>query len=65
MTKPAYSQFNLFIRSLLFSMYSLTSIIIYSIIVIFAIVLPLKWRHAIIRQFFTNLFNCAQISLSY
>jgi len=51
MTKPAYSQFNLFIRSLLFSMYSLTSIIIYSIIVIFAIVLPLKWRHAIIRQF--------------
>lgn len=51
MKKKHYSTFNLFIRSLIFSIYSITSIVLYSFLVVFAVVLPLKTRHAIIRVF--------------
>lgn len=49
--KKTYSKLNLFIRSLIFSIYSLTTIVLYSIIVVCALVLPLHYRHVIIRSF--------------
>lgn len=49
--KPHYSRLNLFIRSLIFSVYSLTTIAIYSLVCVLAWPLPVRWRHAIIRQY--------------
>lgn len=54
MTKKKYSKFNLFIRSFIFSIYSLTTIFIYSFFVLAALVLPLRFRHLIIRSFLTS-----------
>lgn len=45
------SQINLFLRSLLFSIYSLLSIFLYSFVVVAAIILPLQTRHALIRAY--------------
>lgn len=47
----SYSQINLFIRSLIFSIYSLTSMVLYSFLCVAAIVLPLRYRHALIRSY--------------
>lgn len=46
-----YSTFNLFIRSSLFFLYSMTSIVFYSFLCVLSWLLPLKARHAIIRSF--------------
>ncbi len=51
MHKQSYSNLNLFIRSLIFSIYSVVSIIIYSLLVVCAFPFPLKTRHAMIRAF--------------
>ncbi len=48
-SKKRYSQINLFIRSLIFSVYSLTTITLYSFVCILSVPLPLRTRHAIIR----------------
>lgn len=44
-------KFNLFIRSLLFSIYSVSSILIYSLVVASSIVLPWPWRVKIIKAY--------------
>jgi 1-acyl-sn-glycerol-3-phosphate acyltransferase len=51
MRKKSYSQINLFFRSLLFLVYSVTAIALYSIACVFSIVLPLRYRHALIRSY--------------
>ena len=50
MTKH-YSTLNLFLRSSIFFIYSTFAIAFYSIIVVFAWVLPLAYRFALIRFF--------------
>ena len=50
MTKKKYSNINLFFRSLLFSIFSLSVIVSFSISAIFCIPLSLHQRHKIIRQ---------------
>ncbi len=46
-----YSKLNLLIRSSLFSIYSITSIVLYSMLCVFSWVLPIHTRHAIIRAY--------------
>lgn len=50
-SKKRYSQVNLFIRSLIFSVYSLTTMALYSFVCVLSLPLPLRWRHAIIRLY--------------
>jgi 1-acyl-sn-glycerol-3-phosphate acyltransferase len=47
---------NLFIRSLLFSIYSISSILIYSLVVASSIILPWPWRVKIIKVYLTAYF---------
>lgn len=49
MPSKKYSTIELFIRSLIFSIYSLTSMCLYSFLVVFAFFLPLSGRHRLIR----------------
>lgn len=49
MPEKSYSTFNLFIRSLLFSIYSLTTICLYSFVCVLTFLLPLSTRHRFIR----------------
>lgn len=51
MRKKAYSEVNLFLRSVLFSLYMWFAIFFYSFVCVAAFVLPLKYRHAILRTF--------------
>src|SRR5579872_2676257 len=51
MTKKHYSKVNLFVRSLLFSIYSITTIMLYSLLCIFSLFLPLRYRHVLIRAY--------------
>jgi len=50
--KKHYSTINLFIRSLLFSIYSLTSILLYSLVLLFSMLFPLDYRYVLMRFFF-------------
>lgn len=47
--KKIISNFNLFVRSLLFSIYSITTIIIYSFVCLLTFFCPLSFRHRVIR----------------
>lgn len=49
--KKEYSTANLFIRSLVFSIYSLTSMVIYSFLCLAALPLPLRYRHKLVRSY--------------
>ena len=49
MCKHFCSQANLFIRSLLFAIYSLSSIFLYSFVCVCSLPLPLHYRHGLIR----------------
>lgn len=49
--KKEYSTVNLFIRSLIFSIYSLTSMVIYSFLCLAALSLPLRYRHQLVRSY--------------
>lgn len=49
LTKNSYSKINLFIRSCIFFCYSLSTIILYSLVCVLTFFLPLPTRHAIIR----------------
>jgi 1-acyl-sn-glycerol-3-phosphate acyltransferase len=51
MRNTHYSKLNLFIRSLIFSISSITSIMIYSCVVAFSMLFPLRYRHILIRYF--------------
>ena len=51
MDKTSYSSINLFIRSLIFSIYSLVTITLYSIVVAASLLLPLRYRYAEIRAY--------------
>lgn len=51
MTNKKFSKINLFIRSSIFWLYSVTSIILYSIVCVFAFVFPLSIRYKLIRAF--------------
>jgi 1-acyl-sn-glycerol-3-phosphate acyltransferase len=51
MTKKSYSTINLFLRSLIFSIYSSVSMMIYSFFCVAALVFPLRFRHALIRGY--------------
>ena len=51
MAKKSYSKINLFLRSLIFSIYSLSSIFLYSFILAFSMLFPLRYRHGLIRAF--------------
>lgn len=51
MANPSYSTVNLFIRSLLFSIYSITTIVLYSVVIVASIVLPLRIRHLLVRSY--------------
>jgi len=46
-----YSQLNLFIRSLIFSIYSLTTIALYSFVILLAFPFSVQFRHRLIRGF--------------
>lgn len=62
MAKPTYSNVNLFFRSLIFSIYSLTSIILYG--AFFTLVgwpLPVKTRHKLIRFYLTYYFRALKL----
>ncbi len=56
MPEKSYSQINLFIRSLLFSIYSLSSIIVYSFVCLLTFALPLRVRHRFIRAYMRTYF---------
>ncbi|OGT43414.1 MAG: hypothetical protein A3F42_03140 [Gammaproteobacteria bacterium RIFCSPHIGHO2_12_FULL_37_34] len=49
--KPNYSTINLFIRSFVFSIYSWTTIPLYSFVCMLALAFPLSYRHALIRAY--------------
>lgn len=51
MKQKKYSQFNLFIRSLIFVIFSTLAICVYSIFVIASGLLPLRYRYMVIRSF--------------
>ena len=51
MNKLAFSSVNLFIRSLIFFIYSLTSIMLYSFVCVFSWPLPVRYRSSVIRAF--------------
>lgn len=51
MAENKYSQFNLFIRSLIFSIYSVTSLCLYSFVMMFTFILPVKKRYVAIRAY--------------
>ncbi len=51
MVKKYYSQIELFIRSLIFSIYSISTIVIYSFLCVFSLPFPLRYRHALIRAY--------------
>lgn len=51
MTAKRYSKPGLFIRSLIFSIYSLSSIVFYSFVCLLSMPLPLRYRHGLIRIF--------------
>src|SRR5690242_17281082 len=46
-----YSRLNLFLRSFIFLIYSLISIVLYSFAVLLSFVFPLRYRYALIRSF--------------
>jgi 1-acyl-sn-glycerol-3-phosphate acyltransferase len=50
--KSFLSTVNLFIRSLVFSVFSITAIFLYSFILVFSMLLPLRYRYVLIRFFF-------------
>lgn len=50
-SQPRYSKINLFIRSFIFSIYSLTTIVIYSFVCMLALPFPLSYRHFLIRNY--------------
>lgn len=52
---------NLFIRSLLFSIYSITTIILYSGLCLLTRVLPLETRHAVIRVYIRAYINVLRV----
>jgi 1-acyl-sn-glycerol-3-phosphate acyltransferase len=56
MAKQSYSTVNLFIRSLIFSIYSLTTIMIYSFVCLISLIFPLKYRHTLIRVYLQTYF---------
>jgi 1-acyl-sn-glycerol-3-phosphate acyltransferase len=47
----SYSKINLFIRSLIFSIYSITTIILYSFVCLAALPFSLRFRHTLIRNY--------------
>ncbi|VVC74829.1 1-acyl-sn-glycerol-3-phosphate acyltransferase [Aquicella siphonis] len=51
MKAESYSQFNLFVRSLIFSIYSAVTIILYSFICLASLPFPLRYRHGLIRAY--------------
>lgn len=51
MPKQSYSKINLFIRSLIFLIYSSAAIFFYSFVVLMTFFLPLRYRHKTIRIF--------------
>lgn len=51
MSKPRYSKLNLFIRSLIFSIYSTLAIVLYSFVCLCSLLFPLRYRHVLIRGF--------------
>lgn len=51
MATKSYSNLNLFIRSLCFSVASLTLIVCYSVVCMLMVIFPLRYRHAVIRSF--------------
>ena len=51
MHKKHYSQINLFIRSLIFTIYSSVAIVLYSFVCLAALPTSLKFRHTLIRKF--------------
>jgi 1-acyl-sn-glycerol-3-phosphate acyltransferase len=60
-SKKRYSQVDLFIRSLIFSIYSLTTIALYSFLCVLSLPLPLRWRHAIIRFYMRIYINVLKV----
>lgn len=56
-----YSQLNLFIRSLIFSIYSITAIMIYSLVCLAALPFSLKFRHVLIRKFMQAYFYVLKV----
>ncbi|MBX3708519.1 MAG: 1-acyl-sn-glycerol-3-phosphate acyltransferase [Gammaproteobacteria bacterium] len=51
MNKKIFSSVNLFIRSLIFSTYSLTTMALYSFVCLAALPFPLHYRHGLIRAY--------------
>jgi 1-acyl-sn-glycerol-3-phosphate acyltransferase len=51
MRKKSYSTLNLFVRSLIFLIYSVVTMMPYSFVCLAALVFPLKYRHAVIRVY--------------
>lgn len=51
MSDKHYSKINLFIRSLIFSIYSTVTIILYSFVCLASLPFPLKFRHTLIRNY--------------
>lgn len=46
-----YSQFNLFLRSFIFSVYSVVTIVLYSFVCLASVFCTLRFRHTIIRKY--------------
>ncbi|RDI38380.1 lysophospholipid acyltransferase family protein [Aquicella lusitana] len=51
MTEKKRSTFNLFIRSLIFSIYSVSTIMLYSFVCVLSLPFPLRYRHGLIRNY--------------
>lgn len=50
-SKHTYSRFNLFIRSLIFSIYMMITVCLYSVLVMLSILVPLRYRFMLIRAY--------------
>lgn len=55
------NKINLFIRSLIFSIYSVTTIIIYSFVCLLALPFPLTFRHMLIRKYMQAYFYVLKV----
>lgn len=51
MTNKKYSRFELYVRSFLFWLYSVTSMFVYSFVCVMSIVVPLHYRYVLIRAY--------------
>src|ERR1700722_5706179 len=54
MNEKSYSKINLFIRTLIVFLYSCLIVFVYSFLCVAALILPLRYRHGLIRTYLSS-----------